>query len=88
MLIRYRLTRPARDKPEVVYVVITEHKHVQIFELFSSVYTPHGMNICRNGRSVRSYELCEFRYSHSGAHLTRPPRILENCTKNAHQMSS
>ena len=41
-VIRYRLTRPARDKPEVVYVVIKEHKHMQIFELFSSVYTPHG----------------------------------------------
>ena len=23
------------------------------------------MKICRNRRSVRSYELCEFRYSHS-----------------------
>ena len=39
---KYRLTRPARDKPEVVYVVIKEHKHMQIFELFRSVYTPHG----------------------------------------------
>ena len=42
MLMKYRLTRPARDKPEVVYVLIKEHKHMQIFELFSSVYTPHG----------------------------------------------
>ena len=37
MLMRYHLTRPARDKPEVVYVVIKEHKHMQIFELFISV---------------------------------------------------
>ena len=40
MLIKYRLTRLARDKPEVVYVVVKEHKHMQIFELFISVYTP------------------------------------------------
>ena len=37
---KYRLTRPARDTPEVFYVVIKEHKHMQLFELFISVYTP------------------------------------------------
>ena len=37
---RYRLTRPARDRPEVVYVIIKERQHMQIFELFISVYTP------------------------------------------------
>ena len=37
MLMRYHLTRPVHDKPQVVYVVIKEHKHMQIFELFISV---------------------------------------------------
>ena len=54
MLIKYRLTRPARDKPEVVYAVIKEHKHMQIFELFSSVYTPP-----RQCEYVEMEEVCE-----------------------------
>ena len=42
MLMSYRLPRPVRDKPEVAYVVIKEHKHMQVFKLFISDYTPCG----------------------------------------------
>ena len=42
MLMRYRQTRPARDKLEVAYVVIKEHKHMQVFELFMSIHTHPG----------------------------------------------